>query len=196
VAKKTDAKEVAGMKVVRVPLDELNELPGNARTHGEKNLAAIKHSLEKFGQVEALIFQASTKNLIGGNGRLRAMRELGWKDAACLPLDVDDATAHALALALNRTSELAGWDNEILGHTLATLQEEGWELPLLGWQEEEFKPIIEEAFPAPLEEPAPPSEFRELGEDIETKYRCPKCAYEWSGQPKPGGAVDGDAGDP
>ena len=31
--------------------------------------------------------------------------------------------------------------------------------------------------------PAPPEEFGEYGEDIETEYCCPKCGYKWSGKP-------------
>ena len=30
----------------------------------------------------------------------------------------------------------------------------------------------------------PPEDFKEYGEDIETQYCCPKCGYEWAGQPK------------
>ena len=29
-----------------------------------------------------------------------------------------------------------------------------------------------------------PEEFKEFGDDIVTEYRCPKCAYEWSGKAK------------
>lgn len=29
-----------------------------------------------------------------------------------------------------------------------------------------------------------PEAFQEYGEDIKTEYRCPKCAYEWSGAPR------------
>jgi len=32
---------------------------------------------------------------------------------------------------------------------------------------------------------AGPDDFKQLGEDIETEFRCPKCGYEWSGSPKP-----------
>ena len=29
-----------------------------------------------------------------------------------------------------------------------------------------------------------PEDFLEYDEDLETEYHCPKCGYEWSGQPK------------
>ena len=34
------------------------------------------------------------------------------------------------------------------------------------------------------EPPAPPEDFAEYGEEIETQFCCPKCGYEWSGKPK------------
>ena len=62
----------------RVPLAELHPDPGNARAHNERNLAAIRDSLLRFQQAEPLVVQKSTGRVIGGNGRLAAMRELGW----------------------------------------------------------------------------------------------------------------------
>ena len=37
-------------------------------------------SLRRFGQAEPLVVQAKTGRVIGGNGRLVAMRKLAWKD--------------------------------------------------------------------------------------------------------------------
>ena len=46
-------------KVETVPLDQLAPDPGNARVHGSDNLAAIKASLERFGQVRPLLTTGS-----------------------------------------------------------------------------------------------------------------------------------------
>ena len=35
-----------------------------------------------------------------------------------------------------------------------------------------------------MTEPQAPEGFNEYGEDIATEYKCPKCGYEWSGNPK------------
>ena len=68
------------MEIQRVPLASLRFWPANARKHGPENSAAIKASLTRFGQAEPLVVQASTQQVIGGNGRLAAMRELGSLD--------------------------------------------------------------------------------------------------------------------
>jgi hypothetical protein len=105
-----------------VPLDSLHEDPANARKHGPKNLDAIRGSLLEFGQVEALVIQKSTRKVIGGNGRLAVMRELGWTEAKVFEVDCDDTQAVALSIALNRSAELGVWDQDALDKLLATIK--------------------------------------------------------------------------
>ena len=107
------------MQIETASLIVLREDPGNTRTHPERNMEAIKASLERFGQVEPLVVRTDG-TVIGGNGRLRAMRELGWTKAEIVRVDVDDSQARALGVALNRTAELAEWDS---GRLHAVLQD-------------------------------------------------------------------------
>jgi len=76
------------LSILRVPLDALHLDPANARQHGERNLEAIRASLASFGQVEPLVVHKPTQRVIGGNGRLAAMRALGWTHADPVELDV------------------------------------------------------------------------------------------------------------
>ena len=62
------------LEVRRVPIDTLALDPANARSHGDENMAAIVGSLQRFEQVEPLVVQAGTGRVIGGNGRLVAMK--------------------------------------------------------------------------------------------------------------------------
>ncbi len=96
--------------IKRVPIQSLHLDPANARSHGTENLDAIEGSLCRFGQAEPLVVQKSSGRVIGGNGRLVAMKKLGWTECDIVELDLDDLQATALGIALNRTSELASWD--------------------------------------------------------------------------------------
>jgi hypothetical protein len=100
-------------------LSELKSDPGNARRHNKRNKDAIRASLERFGQVEPLIVCAGSLTVIGGNGRLSVMRELGWERAQCALMKLSTRERQALALALNRTGELARWDTAKLSEALA-----------------------------------------------------------------------------
>ena len=102
------------LKIKRVPIDSLYLDPSNARIHDTQNLEAITSSLKRFGQAEPLVVQGKTGRVIGGNGRLVAMKKLGWTECEIVELEVDDLTATSLGIALNRTAELAGWDEKTL----------------------------------------------------------------------------------
>jgi len=121
-------KGVLTVQVEIVPIESLHENPANTRSHNRRNLDAIKDSLSAFaavghdGQVDPLIVQASTGMVIGGNGRLAAMRELGWKTVAVVKLDLSDIRAAALGIALNRTQDLSSDDPDTLAKVLAQIQ--------------------------------------------------------------------------
>jgi len=75
------------MDVRRVSIDSIHLDPGNARSHGDENMAAIEASLRRFGQVEPLVIQQKTGRIIGGNGRVVAMKKLGWTDCDVVYVD-------------------------------------------------------------------------------------------------------------
>lgn len=111
------------MQIEQMELTALVPDPANPRTHDERNLTAIMASLREHGQVEPLLVQASTRMVIAGNGRREAMQRLGWTTATVALVDVDDTQARRLSIALNRSGELAGWDEHTLaGHLQALAQ--------------------------------------------------------------------------
>ncbi len=79
--------ETSSLVVRRVPLGSLHLDPANAREHGPENLEAIVSSLKRFGQAEPIVVQRSTGRVIGGNGRLVAMTQLGWTECDVVELD-------------------------------------------------------------------------------------------------------------
>ena len=87
-------------------------------------LDAITASLKRFGQAEPLVVQTGTRRVIAGNGRLVAMRNLGWTECDIVELEVDDLKATALGIALNRTADLAEWDEPVLAKLLEELRKE------------------------------------------------------------------------
>ena len=120
----TERKATAARALVvsRVPITALVPDPANARAHPEPNLQAIVASLRRFGQAEPLVVQASTHRVIAGHGRLLAMKALGWAECDVVEIDADDVTATALGIALNRTAELAEWDEPVLARLLEQLR--------------------------------------------------------------------------
>lgn len=141
------------LRVSSTKLDKLVEDPANPRSHDRRNLDAIKGSLEQFGQVEPLVVQRSTGLVVGGNGRLAAMRELGWTKAQTVLVDLDDTQARALSVTLNRTGELAGWDSANLQSAIDSVVAAGVDMSKLGWERTELEALSGQFDVNPIEMP-------------------------------------------
>jgi ParB-like chromosome segregation protein Spo0J len=111
------------LRSLAVPIADLNLDPANARTHGEKNLAAIRASLAQFGQRKPIVVQRAGMIVRAGNGTVTAAKALGWTHIAAVVLDDDNATAAQFAIADNRTAELAEWDPDALALQLQAMDE-------------------------------------------------------------------------
>ena len=117
------------MKTELVKIDTLLFDPANARKHDEKNLGAIRSSLQRFGQQKPIVVDASGV-VRAGNGTLAAAKSLGWKEISIVRSPLSGSEATAYAIADNRSSELAEWDDDVLSQTLAALQIEDEDLAL------------------------------------------------------------------
>jgi ParB-like chromosome segregation protein Spo0J len=111
---------VLGAETATVPLSTLRLWERNPR---RGDLEAIKESLRCNGQYGPLIVNRRSMEVLVGNHRLLAMRELGWREAFVCLIDVDEEQAKRIALADNRTSDLAGYDTAGLADLLQELDE-------------------------------------------------------------------------
>ncbi len=128
------------MKVETVAVDKLHVDPANARAHPERNMAAIRASLARFGQQRPILVDA--KGVVrAGNGTLAAARELGWDKIAVVRTPLEGSEATAYAIADNRTAEVAEWDDAALATTLRALQSEDFDLAAVGFSDLEVDAI-------------------------------------------------------
>ncbi len=158
---------MASLTVTTIAIDKLVFDPSNARLHPDKNLDAIKGSLTKFGQQKPIVI--NKKNIvIAGNGTLAAAKALGWKEIQCTVTELDDLNQTAFAIADNRTSELAIWDQEALQKTLADLELNGFKFEDFGFDKIDFENLFDDS-------------NKELSEDDFSSFghQCPKCGFEF-----------------
>jgi ParB-like chromosome segregation protein Spo0J len=144
------------MDVLEVAIGSLVQDPSNARKHSDKNLAAIKGSLARFGQQKPIV--VSKKNIIiAGNGTFEAARSLGWDKIKVVKTDLTGSDLTAFGIADNRTSELAEWDRDVLGTMLQSLREDGFEIGDIGFDvgdlDAEFVPDLPDDDPAEKGDP-------------------------------------------
>lgn len=93
-----DNQPTLNLKPFKVRLTSLKYDDRNARHHTDRNIAAIKESLQAHGQVTPLLVRKSTKTVIAGNGTMKAMVELGRKHAEVVFLNIEENEAISLGL--------------------------------------------------------------------------------------------------
>jgi hypothetical protein len=71
------------------------------------------------------------------------MRALGWSECDIVEVDLSAIEATALGIALNRTAELAEWNDHALAELLSTLREED-ALDGVGYSGEEIDDLLAE----------------------------------------------------
>src|SRR5712671_3185403 len=118
-------REVASLapriSIVYRAIDQLKPDPANPRLHSKKQIRQIANSIETFGFNVPVLVDAEL-NVIAGHGRLLAGRELGWSEVPTLCLDhLTPAQARAFAIADNRLTEIATWDDRLLAQQLKDL---------------------------------------------------------------------------
>lgn len=145
------------MKIIQLPVDKLSKDPANARKHSQKNIDAIIASLRRFGQQKPIVVDKS--NVVrAGNGTLEAARQLGWETIAAVQSELVGADMSAYAIADNRTSELAEWDDEVLKATLegfddALREAAGFDLDEVEKLLQEQREVTEDEVPEPPANP-------------------------------------------
>jgi hypothetical protein len=94
-----------------VVLATLHDHPENPRRGDDPS---VSRSIDRNGWYGAIIVQKSTRQILAGHTRRRALADAGVVTGPVIWVDCDDDTATAILLADNRTAELAEWDDEAL----------------------------------------------------------------------------------
>src|SRR5713101_7456590 len=123
-------------------IDKLIPFARNPRTHSDAQIAQIAASIAEFGFNNPILVDTKA-GIIAGHGRLLAARKLGLAEVPVIVLDhLTDAQKRAYIIADNQLALNAGWDEEILRVELAALQEEDFDVSLIGFEDEELARLL------------------------------------------------------
>lgn len=124
------------MEIVKMKLSELNPAeynPRKALKPGDPAYEKLKASILSFGNVEPIVWNRSTGNVIGGHQRLTVLENEGETEVDVSMVDLDETQERQLNVALNKIE--GGWDEEKLAALLAEL---GDDAPLTGFTQAEI----------------------------------------------------------
>jgi len=89
------------LHIVRKPITELDPAPYNPRSISPDALDGLRHSVERFGLVEPIVWNQQTGRVVGGHQRLKVLQSMGETETQVVVVDLTEVEEKALNVALN-----------------------------------------------------------------------------------------------
>jgi hypothetical protein len=129
-------------EVLAWPIDRLIPYARNPRTHSGAQVAQIVASIRVFGFNNPILVDTKA-GIIAGHGRLLAARKLQLKEVPVIVLDhLSETQKRAYIIADNQLALNAGWDDEMLRSELAALQNDDFDVNLVGFDDVELARML------------------------------------------------------
>lgn len=99
------------MELIEKNIEELKEAAYNPRIQLEPGMPEyekLKSSIETFGDVEPIVWNKRSRNVVGGHQRLTVLKNMGIKTTLVSVVDLPDTEEKLLNVALNKIK--GDWD--------------------------------------------------------------------------------------
>ena len=147
-------------KIVNKPVNELIPYDRNPRIHPDSQIKQLQNSIREWGWTIPILIDEEG-NVVAGHGRLFAAQDMGISEVPCVvATGWTEEQRKGYVIADNKLSENGQWNDSLYFSELRSLSEDGYDLSLVGMDEdfafEDFEPNLN-----------PVSEFSEVtDEDI------------------------------
>ena len=134
-----------GLDIRLVPISMLNPAKYNPRKDlqpGDKAYTQLEKSIKEFGNVDPIIWNETTGNVVGGHQRLKVLRQ-GKSNGDKLEVSVvnlPERKEKMLNIALNKIS--GDWDNYLLKSLLEDINLEDFEMDIIGFDRDEIEKVF------------------------------------------------------
>ena len=131
------------MEIVKMKLSELNPAAYNPRKSlkpGDPVYEKLKTSILSFGNVEPIVWNRRTGNVVGGHQRLRVLLDLGVAESEVSVVDLTDTDEKRLNIALNKIT--GEWDDEKLATLLSEIISSGADVYPTGFDDQELATLF------------------------------------------------------
>ena len=110
------------MQIEKVKVSEIIPYEDNAKLHPERQVEQIKASINEFGFNDPIAIDENNV-VIEGNGRLMAIKELGYEEVDCIRIEgLTEDQKRAYILVHNQLTMNTGFDIEILNKELERIK--------------------------------------------------------------------------
>ena len=115
----------------------------NSRTHSDEQITQVAASIKEFGFTNPILLD-DEGGIIAGHGRLQAAKKLSLPEVPTITLKgLSEAQKKAYVIADNKLALNAGWDDELLAIELKGLQDDDFDLGLLGFDVDELASLFD-----------------------------------------------------
>jgi DNA modification methylase len=153
-------------KIELIEIEKLIPYARNSRTHSDEQVAQIAGSIREFGFTNPVLVDKDG-TIVAGHGRVMAARKLGMASVPCLRLGhLTESQVRAYVIADNKLALNAGWDEEMLKSEIAAIKDDGFEIDLLGFSDDELSELLQ---PEIVEGQTDPDQVPEAPEEPVTK---------------------------
>ena len=130
------------MEVTLTAVEKLIPYVNNTRTHSNEQVAQVAASIKEFGFTNPILIDAENV-IIAGHGRLLAAQRMGMAEVPCIQLShLSESQKKAYIIADNKLALNAGWDDELLTLELGQLMDDGFDVSLTGFSEDEIASLV------------------------------------------------------
>ena len=143
-------------KIERRKVADLIPYARNARTHSDEQVAQIAASINEWGWTTPVLID-DKGGIIAGHGRVMAARKLGIDEVPTMTATGwTKAQKAAYVLADNQLPQNAGWDMDLLSVEMKDLDAEGFDLSLMGFNDDMLANMLNEETEGLTDEDAVP----------------------------------------
>ena len=120
-----------------IAVNKLIPYANNSRIHSDQQVAQIAASIKEFGFRNPILVDGV--GIIAGHGRWLAAQKLGLEKIPAIDCsDMTKSQKKAYIIADNKLALNAGWDNDLLKLEISDLQDENFNIELLGFDVSEL----------------------------------------------------------
>lgn len=142
------------MRIEKVNINDITMYENNTKEHPEWQIEQIKKSIQEFGFNDPIAIDEKGI-IIEGHGRFLALKDLGYTEIEVIRLNhLTEEQKVAYSIAHNKLTMNTDFDLETLKYEINKLQNEEFDLSLLGFENIELEEILEEEEVLELEEEA------------------------------------------
>jgi len=158
-------------KIQNLRLDRLCAADTNPRVISNRNFKGLTGSLNRFGQVEPIVWNERTGRIVGGHQRFRVLVDAGVVEALVVAVDMTPEDEEDARLVLNNPA-IEGEFDEPIGDLLRHLEEKSVSL---------FKELNFDSLQRSLEKDAGREVHGSSEPSGSSGYQteCPVCQHKW-----------------